>query len=178
MYDIVAWRRRQIDVTVDTARGRKARQVAVPPAARAQCTLPRVDYEDAFLVETGAARNWTAEQWARAILEGAPDSTQRSLRRGWRALGLRLGSLRGGRRVLGWEIRRNSPDFVLLGARSWLGLEGEVFCERLEDAVLTGTFGKLKNPLARVVWARIAARHRRVLRWLVDQAMRREGITT
>ena len=68
------------------------RQVPLPPAARALSTLPRVDYEDAFLVETGPAQDRTAEQWARAILEDAPASTRNALSRGWSRLGLRLGS--------------------------------------------------------------------------------------
>ncbi len=42
------------------------RQVTLPPAARALSTLSHVDYEDAFLVETGPAQDRTGEQWARA----------------------------------------------------------------------------------------------------------------
>ncbi len=41
------------------------RQVTLPPAARALSTLSHVDYEDAFLVETGPAQDRTGEQWAR-----------------------------------------------------------------------------------------------------------------
>jgi hypothetical protein len=52
------------------------RQVAVPPAARALSTLSHVEYEDAFLIETGPAQDRTGEQWARAILEGAPILTR------------------------------------------------------------------------------------------------------
>ncbi len=65
------------------------RQVAVPPAARALSTLSRIDYEDAFLVDTGSDRERTAEQWARAILEDAPIIVRRALLSGWSALGLR-----------------------------------------------------------------------------------------
>jgi hypothetical protein len=28
--------------------------------------------------------------------------------------------------VLGWRVRRNEPDFVLLSADSWLGFRGEL----------------------------------------------------
>jgi hypothetical protein len=63
------------------------RQVAVPPAARALSTLSRIDYEDAFLVETGPATDRTAEQWARAIVEGAPITVRSTLVSGWSALG-------------------------------------------------------------------------------------------
>jgi len=49
------------------------RQVAMPPVARARSTLSDVDYEDAFLADTGQARDPTGEQWARAV--PAPTTT-------------------------------------------------------------------------------------------------------
>ena len=79
-------------------------QVVVPPAARALSTLSHVDYEDAFLVETGPAQDRTGEEWVRAVLEDAPMSTRNALSLGWFALGLRLGSTRSDRSVLGWEV--------------------------------------------------------------------------
>jgi hypothetical protein len=60
----------------------RVRQVTLPPAARALSTLSHVDYEDAFLVETGPAPDRTGEQWARAILEDAPMRTRNALSRG------------------------------------------------------------------------------------------------
>src|ERR1700694_774150 len=94
----------------------KVRQIALPPAARALSTLSHVDYEDAFLVETAPAQSRTAEQWARATIEEAPTIVRRKLRWGWFALGLKLGGAESDRFVLGWEIRRNTPDVALLGA--------------------------------------------------------------
>ena len=41
------------------------RQIALPEEARALSTLPRIDYEDAFLLDIGSARYRTGEQWAR-----------------------------------------------------------------------------------------------------------------
>ena len=99
----------------------RVRQVTLPPAARALSTLSHVDYEDAFLVETGPAQDRTGEQWARAILEDAPMSTRNALSRGWSALGLRPGSTQSDRLVLGWEVRRTTPDVALLGASGRLG---------------------------------------------------------
>ena len=106
------------------------RQVAVPPVARGRSTLSRPDYEDAFVLDTGAAHERTGEEWARALLEDAPAGMQRSLRRGWCALGLLLGSTRDERRVLGWEVRRRAPEFALLGADSRLGMVGEVLVKK------------------------------------------------
>jgi hypothetical protein len=146
------------------------RQVALPPAARTLSTLSQIDYEDAFLVETGPADGRTGEQWARAILEDASISMQRKLRRGWFALGLKLGRARSDRSVLGWEIRRSTPDFALLGARSRLGLPAELLFEPQHDSLLVATFVQQQNPIARAIWAAVAPRHRQVVPYLLKQA--------
>jgi hypothetical protein len=146
------------------------RQVAAPPGTRALSTLARVDYDDAFLVEAGPGQDRTAEQWARAILEGAPVSTRNALARGWSLLGLRLGSTQSDRLVLGWEIRRSTPDVVLLGAGGHRGLSGELLFERRPNSLLYATFVQLDNGIARGLWAGIAPRHRRVVRDLLEQA--------
>lgn len=149
-----------------------APQIAVPPAARALSTLPRVDYEDAFLVETEAAQERTGEQWARAMLEDAPADTRRALRRGWSLLGLRLGSTDDERLVLGWEVRRSAPDFALLGTDGRLGLLGEVLFKREPHALLFATFVQLQNPATRAVWAAIAPGHRQVVGKLLARTTR------
>jgi hypothetical protein len=146
------------------------RQVTLPPAARALSTLCHVDYEDAFLVETGPAQDRTGEQWARAILDDAPASTRNALSRGWSALGLRLGSTQPDRFVLGWEVRRSTPDVALLGASGRLGLSGELLFERQQHTLLFATFVQLENRIARALWAGIAPRHRQVVRDLLEQA--------
>jgi hypothetical protein len=173
MYDI-----RQEDIPVvtrqkDVARVGRARQIAVPLDARALATLDRVDYEDAFLVETGLARERTGEGWARAMLEDAPAATRRALRWTWLSLGLRLGSTRDQRRVFGWEVRRSSPDFALLAARSLLGLQAEVLLKRGQDSVVCASFLRVGNPLARAVWSGISQAHRRAVPDLLTRAARR-----
>jgi hypothetical protein len=150
--------------------GGRVRQVAVPSEARARATLAHVDYEDAFLVEATSAREWTAERWARTMLEGAPKSTQRQLDWGWWALGLRLGSPRSDRLVLGWEVRRADPDLALLGAAGRFGLSGELLFEPRQDALLFATFVQFDHPVARALWRGIALRHRQVVRHLLGQA--------
>jgi len=150
------------------------RQVALPPAARLLSTLSRIDYEDAFLVETGPAQDRTGEQWARAILEDAPVIMRSALASGWSALGLQLDSTRSERFVLGWEVRRSSPDFALLGASSRRGLSAEVLFKRRQQTVLFATFLQQENHLARAVWAGVAPVHRPVVRYLLEQASWRE----
>jgi hypothetical protein len=146
------------------------RQVAVPAAARARCTLARVDYADAFLVELGPVRDRTAEQWARAIVEDAPSSMRRKLWWGWSALGLTLGPSRSVGFILGWELRRSSPDFALLAAGSRLGMPAELLFERRGDKLLLATFVQQQNPVAHVMWAAIEARHRQVVPYLLARA--------
>jgi hypothetical protein len=146
------------------------RQVALPPAARRLSTLSHVDYEDAFLLETGPAHDRTGEQWARAVLEDAPAITRSALSWGWSALGLQLGSTRSDRLVLGWKVRRSTPDFALLGAGSRLGLLGEVLFKRQRQTLLFATFVQQENPIARAVWSGVAPGHRQVVRYLLEQA--------
>ena len=146
------------------------RQVALPPAVRERGTIVHIDYEDAFLVETGSARDRTGEQWARAILEGAPMSTRRSLTRGWWALGLRLDSTRSERFVLGWEVRHVDADLALLGAAGRFGLSGELLFVPGPDSLLFATLVQLDHPVARAVWRCIAPRHRQVVRHLLGRA--------
>jgi hypothetical protein len=121
------------------------RQVTPPPAARALSTLCHVDYEDAFLAGTGPAQDRTGEQLARAILEDAPVSTRNALWRGWSA----LGSTQSDRFVLGWEVRRSTPDVALLGASGRLGLSGELLFEYQQYTLLFATFVQLENRIAR-----------------------------
>lgn len=146
------------------------RQIDVPPAARARTTFSRVDYEDAFLVDTGAPIDRSGEDWARAVLEGGPADTRRDLGRGWSALGLRLRPVGSDRSVLGWEIRHSTPDFALLSAGGLLGLSGELLFEPQPDGVLFATFVRLRNPAARLLWAGVAPRHRVVVRHLLTRA--------
>jgi Protein of unknown function (DUF2867) len=155
---------------LDAAAGGRVRQVTLPPCTRALSTFARVDYQDAFVVATGPEQDRTAEQWARVLLEDAPASTRSSLSRGWSRLGLRLGSAPPDRSVLGWEIRRSTPDVALLGAEGRFGLSGELLFERRPRTLLCATFVHLENPVARGLWTAIESRHRQVVRDLLEQA--------
>ena len=158
-----AWREGEQDV----------REIPVPADARALSTLARVDYADAFVVETVPAADRTPEQWARAILEDAPLAVRQSLRTGWSALGLKVA---GGQRegsVLGWEVRQSTPDFVLLGRDSRIGMPGELLFKREGDALLFSTFVQKGNPVTRALWAGVEPKHVRIVRRLLEDACRR-----
>jgi hypothetical protein len=149
------------------------REVSLPRDALQLSTLSRVDYTDACRLETAHARERTGEEWARALLEEAPAATRTSLRRGWFVLGVRLGSTENERLVLGWSIRRSSPEFALLAARSLLGMDAEVLVKRDKRALLVATIMQFKNPLVRAFWAAFSHHHRRVVLHLVKEAGRR-----
>jgi hypothetical protein len=152
------------------AAGSTVRQIAVPPAARARSTLDRVDYADAFVVDIRAAHSRTAEEWARAIVEGAPASVQRRLRWGWTALGLKLGPSRSDRLLLGWEVRRSTPDLLLLGAGSRIGMPAELLFERRQRSLLFATLVEHDNVIARAVWAATEPVHVPVVRRVLEHA--------
>ncbi len=149
------------------------RQVAMPPGARALSTLSHVDYEDAFLVDTRSAQDRTGEQWARAVLEDAPMIVRSALLSGWSSLGLRLGVGRSERFVLGWEVQRSTPDFVLLAASSRIGMPAELLFKRQQHTLLFATFVQKENPIAHAVWAAVDPLHRPVVRYVLEQASRR-----
>lgn len=148
------------------------RQVGVPASARTLSTLARIDYADAFLVDVDSTRDGDAECWAREILEGAPLSTRSQLLSGWSALGLKIGKSPG-RTVLGWEVRRSTPDYVLLGADSRIGMPAELLFKKDRGAVLFATFVQQNNRVARALWAVTEPVHVRIVRDIMHDASRR-----
>lgn len=148
-------------------------EIPLPPSMSALSRLARADYTDAFALATARAGDRTAEEWARAMLEDAPGSTRGALRRGWRALGLRLGPTADCDRVLGWPVRDRAPEHAVLTGDSLLGMRAELVFARERDTVLMATVLTLRHPLARAVWAFVAPRHRRIVRHLLEQAGRR-----
>jgi hypothetical protein len=86
-----------------------------------------------------------------------------------------VGCRRSAEEVLGWRIRRRTPDCVLLGAASRIGLPGELLFQRQADRLLFCTFVQQKNPVARTVWARIEATHVQTVRCLLEQTSQRCG---
>jgi hypothetical protein len=154
--------------------GAMVREVEILAAARTLTTLPRLDYTDAFLVQTGPGNDRTGEQWARIFLEGAPAATRKALRSGWAALGLQLGAADAEDRVLGWELRHNDADHALLAGDSRVGFSAELLLRPEGDTLLFATLLQLKNPAAQALWATIALGHRKVVKHVLEQGARRE----
>lgn len=147
-------------------------QISVPADARAVSTLPRIDYEDAFIVEGAGER--TPREWARSVIDDAPARVRARLYTGWLSLGLRLGPPWSSHRVLGWRVACSEPDWLLLSARSWLGLRGELLFRSEADGLLFATLIQLTNPIGRSVWARVTDTHQQVVRSLLTHAADRE----
>jgi hypothetical protein len=160
------------EIGVDQERG-AVRQIEVPPNARALSMLSHIDYADAFLVEPGPARRWSAEQCARAAIDGAPLALKTNLILGWLAIGLKPAISGSSRSILGWQIRTRTPDFVLLGRDSLIGMPGELLFKRERDALLFCTFVQQDSHVARAVWAAVEPTHVRVVPRLLGDASRR-----
>jgi hypothetical protein len=152
------------------------RQIAVPAQARALSELSRIDYADAFLVDVGSAEDRTAEQWARVVLEDAPVAVRHALLSGWSAIGLKIALGQSEGFVLGWKVRRSTPDFVLLAADSRIGMPGELLLKREPHALLFATFVQHDGPVARTVWAGVEPVHGPIVRKVLEDASRRSRL--
>src|SRR5581483_4147909 len=93
----------------------RVRRLALTEELIALAPGPPPDYADAFELATVEPMPRTAEQWARASLEGAP-----RLLRWFVVLGWRLGPRRSAEHVLGWRLLQASPETALIEARSRL----------------------------------------------------------
>jgi len=157
--------------TIERRWQRAARQVTVPPELEALSALPRVDYSDAFVVDTGAHPDWTAERWASAMLEEAPAVMRSRLLAGWSALGLKVGG-GAGPTVLGWRRRKSTDDVVVLGADSRIGMPGELLFALRPEGLLFATFIHHRTPATRAMWAAVERTHVRIVLGLLDRAAR------
>lgn len=155
-----------------TGSAERVRQLDVPPSVLALSTLTRIDYADAYLVEVGPVEH-TAEQCARETLDGAAPAIRARLLSGWKSIGLKIGTGSSERSVLGWNVRQSTPELILLGAESRIGMPGELLFLREGDTLLFATFVCQINLLARVVWAMIEPAHVRMVCQILDQAGRR-----
>lgn len=147
-----------------------ARRVAPPAGLAGLSTLPRVDYGDAFSVSTDTHADWTAQDWAREVLEGASAVTRAELLTGWSALGLRATDASDS--VLGWEIRRASTQSVLLGRESRIGMPGELLFMLVPEGLLFATFVHHRTVATHPVWAAVQHTHVRTVLDLLDRAVR------
>jgi hypothetical protein len=114
----------------------------------------------------------TAEQWARAVFEGAPPLLRCFIVFGWRfVLGLRLRPPAAADQVLGWAIESSAtePDTVTLAAAGPL-LRAENIVAVDEAVVVWVTVVRYERPAARPLWAVASAIHILTIRYLLGAA--------
>ncbi|MET0473864.1 MAG: DUF2867 domain-containing protein [Mycobacterium sp.] len=150
-------------------------QIEVPREARDLSTWSNVDYADAFLVRSDSERS--AEQWARTILEDSPAAVRARLLAGWKSLGLEVGSDAGvgSGTVLGWPIRRSTPDAVLLSADSRIGMPGQLLVMLRPEGLLFATFVRHRTIATRPLWAAVRRKHVAVVTMLLERAAHDAG---
>ncbi|HEY9263501.1 MAG TPA: hypothetical protein VIQ11_02710 [Mycobacterium sp.] len=148
-------------------------QIAAPASLRELSTLRRVDYADAFQVDTAAHPDRTVQGWVTGVLEQAPAATRARLLTGWSALGLK--SAGSADAVLGWAVRRSSAEHVLLGRDSRIGMPGELLFSLNPKGLIFATFVQHRSLATRVMWAGIENTHVRTVIELLERAARGPG---
>lgn len=147
-------------------------EVPVPLSVADMKLLGRVDYEDAYRIDTSIQR--TPEQWMRAFLQNAPRWFQLSwVGLGKALLGARFGPLDGHRHVLGWTIIENRSDMFVVGLDSSGGLLARLFALTPAGQAVIATQIRLDTGYARMLWPPIRRGHRFFAPYLLDRAARR-----
>ena len=131
-------------------------------------TLAQVDYCDAFLAVAVAGESRGGEEWARAVLEGAPLPLRTALQAGWTSLGLKLGSSPSERFVLGWKLGHSDDTHARLTAGSRLGMPAELLFLRRPEGLVLATLVRHETVVARTMWAGVAPFHRQVVPYILD----------
>jgi Protein of unknown function (DUF2867) len=121
----------------------------------------------------GPGRTRSAEQWARAVFEGAPASLRWCIVFGWRAfLGLRLQPLDGADQVLGWKVEQApEPDRMVLAADSPV-LQAENIVAVDESVVLWVTVVRFHSRIGRLLWGMASPVHQLTIPFLLSRAAR------
>lgn len=160
-----------LDATADPRTPGRVRHVPVPPDARTRSGLDRIDYENAVFADLGPETGRTAEQWARAILEGVPANEQQARMDAFRGLGLQLGPFPSDDHVLGWPVVHNTPDTTLVGAASTRGLHAELLVQVRPDGLLFAYFNQQDTDEVRTLWASIDQMHGPIMQQMLEQAI-------
>ncbi len=159
-----------IDAPARAAEPRRwATEIPVCDDIRALSRFQVTDYADSFEIAAGAGAR-SAEEWARTILEDAPGTVRTFLVCTWRLLGVQLGPARSAGYVLGWRILKNTPDFVVLQARSGAGVTVRLVVQADSARLLFGTFVRCEGLLSRIVWFGAAPIYRLIVSWLLGEA--------
>jgi hypothetical protein len=131
----------------------RARRVEVPRELAGEDAPSNTNYVSAFALTTANAQAATAEQWSRAVFEGAPAPLRWLMLTGWeRVLGLRLGARHSAAHVLGWPISESAANSITLQSRSRL-LAAENVLVVSETCVMWVTRVRFDRASGRPLWA-------------------------
>jgi hypothetical protein len=149
--------------------------VAVRAEVRRLSTFPYIHYADAFLVEPGLADDQTLEEWVHDLFHRSPLAMQALLPVGWSSLGLKVGSPRADELMFGWQVRRSTPELLILGVESRAGMPAELLFKRHGQALLFATLIQHQSLLAKILWPGVAPGHRQVVRRMLQGAAARNA---
>lgn len=141
----------------------------VPESIRDLTTLRDPDYWDLFTIGTRGLSIGSAEEWARALVEGAAGLGGQFVYRV--LLGLRLAWRSSPEHVGGWKIERRGETWVRVEASSWL-LTAQVIVQVDDDRVSVATLIHELRPVAALVWRLVSVGHREALPGLLRQAVK------
>jgi hypothetical protein len=74
--------------------------------------------------------------------------------------------------VLGWRIRYNAPDAIVLGVRAAVGLTARLVIRADAERVVHAMLVRYDRAIARPVWTALGPRHHRFVADLLDRASR------
>ena len=133
------------------------------------------DYVDSCQVSTDGLPARSAEQWARAALEGMPRPLHWLVLVGWRVvLGFKLGPRPSPDHILGWRVVANSPEEVVIEAQSGLMTADLLF--RVDDSTVTWmTFVRHQRRASRPIWSIVGLLHRRIVPYTLARAAEASG---
>ena len=150
---------------------RSVREVDVPPDAAALAGLEPISYREGFTF-TGAVQR-RPEEWARLTLEEASMGERLAMLSTWVALGVGLAPLGSPGQVLGWRIRHQDPDAIVLGTRALVGLTARIVIRTDGPDVLHTMVVRYDRGLGARLWPRVAPRHHRFVIGLLERAATR-----
>ena len=140
------------------------------PALRSLSPLERIDYQEMFVAQATDAKQWSAEQWARAAIEGPP-AMRAFAPRLWGVLGLRMGPRPSPEYVNGWRITAQEDDWIRLETASTYATIHVVV--RVEaDEVQEAMFIRYDHAIARPIWGVVGPFHRRAMPGLLRYAVK------
>jgi hypothetical protein len=137
--------------------------------------LDRIDYEDAYRVDTLLQR--TPEQWMRAFIEDAPTWFQLPwIGLGKAVLGARFGPLTASAdHVLGWRVLADRPNLFAVGLDSSAGPFARLITLTPPGQAVVATQIRLDTARARTLWPAIRRGHRYFAPYLLDRAANQPG---